>query len=500
MDIRIGDTLPGPAGQDISIESVLGQGGFGQVFAGRLADGTMVAVKTVLTAGLSPDELKVLQNEAHLATKITHPNVVRVLHVDDGTSKGGHPPYIVMEYISGGTLGDSLDAHVKAGSKFSAAELRALYTQVAEGMRAVNAHLVHRDLKPDNVLVDAATGQLKVADFGLAKLVAEATRSETFKGWGTRAYQAPEAFDGTANTPAMDVYAGGVTFYQLAAQTLPVQPAPGAAGVIGWRNAHLLTAPTDLRKLRPDLPLDLVQLVLQMLQKNAAKRPSWDDVVARLQAPAPAPGAPDVTALVHKATSSFQRTMEVEAAARATRERETERKALIHQAFEEPIEQLREVIDAYNGASGVAPLTLQVHDLMSVEVGSASGQVRLRLSALAAGDIDIRPDGIVRITAVAELDPMPKANRREDAFDQNSFGSFNLIYRVQRADDRYGDWLQLRFKRSPLSGQMTYPHWFAMDFHDLPRELGHLRGTHIYEHQQRPLDHEWFKELLAQLL
>jgi serine/threonine protein kinase len=268
MDIRVGDTLPGPAGQDITIKSLLGHGGFGQVFAGQLPDGSTVAVKTVVTAGLSPTELQVLQNEAKLSTKIAHANVVRVLHVDDGASDMGRPPFIVMEYIGGGSLRAAIEAHVKTGSKFSADELRAMYCQVAEGMRAVNAHLVHRDLKPDNVLVDTSTGQLKVADFGLAKLAAEATRSETFKGWGTRAYQAPEAFDGTANTPAMDVYAAGIMFFEMAALVRPIKPKPGSPGVLGWRDAHLLGAPEDLRALRGDLPVDLVQVIMQMLQKN----------------------------------------------------------------------------------------------------------------------------------------------------------------------------------------------------------------------------------------
>ena len=84
MDIRPGDTLDGPNGQSVSVGAVLGRGGFGQVFDGRLPDSTRVAVKTLLTSGLNDAELRVLQNEARCGLEIVHPNVVRFLHVDDG--------------------------------------------------------------------------------------------------------------------------------------------------------------------------------------------------------------------------------------------------------------------------------------------------------------------------------------------------------------------------------------------------------------------------------
>src|SRR5579883_1702763 len=104
VDIRVGTTLEGPNGQTVTVESVVGQGGFGQVFAGRLPDSTKVAVKTLLTAALSDNELRSLQNEARLGLGINHPNVVRILHVSDGTVTPGQPPYIVMEYVDGGNL------------------------------------------------------------------------------------------------------------------------------------------------------------------------------------------------------------------------------------------------------------------------------------------------------------------------------------------------------------------------------------------------------------
>ena len=103
MDIRPGDTLTGPNSSQITVDSFLGRGGFGQVFKGHLEDGTPVAVKTVLTSILDLDELRTFQNEARCSQEISHPNVVQILHVNDGNDISGRPPYLVMEFIDEAT-------------------------------------------------------------------------------------------------------------------------------------------------------------------------------------------------------------------------------------------------------------------------------------------------------------------------------------------------------------------------------------------------------------
>ena len=501
MDIRSGTALEGPNGQLITIESLIGRGGFGQVFAGRLADDTRVAVKTVLTAALDEAELRTFQNEARLAVGITHPNVVRVLYVNDGEAAQGRPPYLVMEYVEGGTLGTRIAAQRAAGTPMPVPELRTVFRQVAVGMAAVNARVVHRDLKPDNVLVDQVAGLLKIADFGLAKLADAATRSATFKGWGTRPYQAPEAFEDGPNTPAMDIYAAGVMFYQLATLTWPVEPKAGDHGPLAWRNAHLLTAPRDIRALRADLPIDLVQLIMQMLEKNPAKRPaSFTAVHERLEkgAAAPVAGRPDVSGLLSKATTSFVQETEQAAAARRERERVAERRALLVQAFAEPVAVLREIVETFSASSDVAKLTIREQEL-EVTVTGRPGRPRLEVSATIGEDIDTRYDGIVRMAATVHLDPTPEpTSEREALYDRESFGSFDLVYRVRRAEERFGTWTQFRFERSPLAREREYPRWHAAP--DLLDELHALRAIGVHQHEQRPLDGEWFMALLAQMV
>jgi serine/threonine protein kinase len=501
MDIRSGATLEGPAGTTVTIVDVIGRGGFGLVYSGLLSDGTPVAVKTVLTSALNDSELRAFQNEAKHAVEVVHPNVVRVLHVDDGEASTGRPPYLVMEFVDAGTLRGAIDRHKGQNTLFSDQELRAIFLQIAEGMVAVNARLVHRDLKPENVLVDSS-GVLKIADFGLAKLADAATRSETFKGWGTRAYQAPEAFEGGPNTPAMDIYAGGVIFFELAALRQPIQPKAGDMGPLAWRNAHLLSPPLDIRTARPGLPLDLVQLIVQMLQKNPSRRPaSWSQVVERLKQSAPPATAPDVTALVSKATATLVAESAAQSRAREERERREERSALLKLAFDEPLGVLRSLVEAFNTASAVSALSIRESPRLDFEVLGAPGHPRLVISASEIADHDIRPNGVVRMMATVQLAPVPQPVDANDVYtDRDSFGGFNLVYRVRNAEERYGTWTQFRFEISPLMRERSYPRWFALSLGELPRALALLNAMGVHQNEQRQLDDEWFKALLLQML
>jgi serine/threonine protein kinase len=320
MSFRIGDNLPGPDGLPVVLEFLLGRGGFGLVYRGRLPDGRAVAVKTVETDWIDERHLFALRNEAHVALGIRHPHVVELLSVEDGLAPGSVAPYLVMEYVEGGTLRDLLTDRVARDAPFTVPELQSLFGQIAAGMSALSARLVHRDLKPENILVDAA-GQLKIADFGLAKFAGAATRSQSLKGTGTPPYMAPEAFMMEDNTRAMDVYAAGIMFFELATFQRPISVANHEWPQ--WARAHLLDAPPDLAGLRSDLPAPLAQVVHRMLAKDPRQRPtSWDEIGARVTSSdrGTTPAAPEVSELVRRATTRHLQEDATAAAARARRE------------------------------------------------------------------------------------------------------------------------------------------------------------------------------------
>jgi hypothetical protein len=500
LDIRPGNVIGGPNGKDIKVEKLLGSGGFGQVFRGSLPDGTPVAVKTVLTAALSPPELAALQNEARLAKKIIHPNVVRVVHVDEGKT-AGQPPYIVMEYVDGGSLRDTLKDRRSGQKPFDPSELRAMYVQIAAGMEAVNAILVHRDLKPENVLVGKTEQVLKIADFGLAKLADATTRSATFKGWGTPQYMSPEAFDLGPNTVAMDVYSAGILFHEMAALALPVIPKSGERGWPAWRLAHLLQPPTNIRTARADLPADLVQLIMAMLQKDPAKRPpSWLVILERLRSGTASPvGSADVSALVEQATARHREGIEGETRAREETERRQERLALLEQVFEEPLELFRQFVETYNAATTVGKIAWEREGPFSVFVKSVTTHRGLVLQGQIVEDLDIRLKGIVRMTGKVELTSSPALEEAQH-FVPNSMSGFNLAYQVPRATDRFGTWAQFRFEFHPFTQLRGPANWFALGLAELPHQLQVLNGSTTYQHEQRALDDAWFRELVLKIL
>lgn len=118
-----------------------------------------------------------------------------------------------------GTLTSLIENQKKTGVQFEKAFLLNVFAQLAEGMREISKFLVHRDIKPDNILI--CNGKMKISDFGLSKLAGENTRTLTFKGYGSTKYVAPEAWNNDKNTIQMDIYSMGIVFYELAFYLFP---------------------------------------------------------------------------------------------------------------------------------------------------------------------------------------------------------------------------------------------------------------------------------------
>jgi serine/threonine-protein kinase len=198
------------------VERTLGQGAMGAVYLARdtILD-RVVAVK-VLAPHLAVDvafRRRFLQ-EVRLAARLCHPNVVQVF--DAGDDDDGQP-YLVMEYVDGGTVADRLARH----GGFGADELTALAAQLSDGLAQAHAHgIVHRDVKPHNVLL-RRDGVAKLTDFGIARAVEERGLTEIGAVLGTVPYMAPEQAAGRTAGPAADVYALGALLRHVAAGPLP---------------------------------------------------------------------------------------------------------------------------------------------------------------------------------------------------------------------------------------------------------------------------------------
>jgi serine/threonine protein kinase len=263
----IGDVVPGPGeGEELRLREFLGIGAFGIVFrAESSTSGENFAVK-FLQGGLmeSDAERLALANEIGTAGEVDHPNVVKLIR---GVPSGHRfAPFLITEFANGGTLQTRIEQARSANQQLPLNLVRGWCLSVAHGMRAINTKFLHRDLKPDNILVHDE--DLKIADFGLSKLRTAATRSKTFKGVQHLLFKAPEVWLGGPGRVQADMYSAGIVFFQVA--------------TLGM---HLLTPATDPRSLRPDLPFRFSQAVLRMLEKRPeARYESWDNLIEALEA------------------------------------------------------------------------------------------------------------------------------------------------------------------------------------------------------------------------
>ncbi|MEV4189914.1 serine/threonine-protein kinase [Streptomyces toxytricini] len=279
----MGDTLgPGSvlAGGRYRIEEKLGSGGMADVY--RACDielARMVALKA-MRPGLSSEEgyPARFRREAQAMAALNHPHVVAVHDMGDEPV-----PFIVMELIQGGSLADLLGA----GRPVPVAQALGLASQVLAGLAVAHAHgLVHRDIKPGNVLL-AADGTAKVADFGIARAAegAGTVLTRTGRLVGTPSFMSPEQVLGRPDIDGRsDLYSVGVMLFQMITGRLPFEADSGYA--IGY--LHLTAPPPTLASTGVAAGPAVEAVVARALAKDPAQRyPDAASMRAALQEPAP---------------------------------------------------------------------------------------------------------------------------------------------------------------------------------------------------------------------
>ncbi len=267
------------------VDQKLGEGGMGVVY---LATDTeldrRVALKTLLSGSASGAQNEELISrflrEAKAASRLQHPSIVTMYHF----GVEGDTRYMVMEYIDGMTL-----KKVISGRPLNMGQLLEIAIQVADGLAVAHEKgVIHRDLKSENVMV-TPRGQVKILDFGLAKLRENAAapandeetafRTEFGMVVGTVSTMSPEQAMGREVDARTDIFSFGVVLYQMATGKLPFEgPTPQATLAL-----ILNQEPTPVTQLNPDVPPELERLIQQCLQKSHVFRPTAAELVTRLK-------------------------------------------------------------------------------------------------------------------------------------------------------------------------------------------------------------------------
>jgi tRNA A-37 threonylcarbamoyl transferase component Bud32 len=251
------------------LEREIGSGGMSRVFLGR--DEILerpIAVK-ILNPDLGQTDIGTrFRREGRTAAKLSHPNIVQVYDAGQGKFEGRETSYIVMEYVSGGDLKDLIDER----GVLSGGDLARLSGVAAGLAHAHERGVIHRDIKPHNILI-TGSGDVKVTDFGVARALDATYATRTGSYLGTALYSSPEQLRGEEVTPKSDVYSLGVTLYHAATGDPPFAGTP-----IEVASQHVSKEPTPPRRLNDAMSASLDALILGCLKKDPDSRPTADEV------------------------------------------------------------------------------------------------------------------------------------------------------------------------------------------------------------------------------
>jgi serine/threonine protein kinase len=272
------------------VEKELGKGAMGIVYLGKDPKiGRVVAIKTMaLSQEFEADELKDVKErffrEAETAGRLTHPNIVTIFDAGEEHDLA----FIAMEFLKG----KDLTPYIKPETLLPLDKVLSIVARVAEALAyAHKNNVVHRDVKPANIMCDLESDSVKVTDFGIARIT-DSSKTKTGMVLGTPSYMSPEQLAGKKIEGRSDLFSLGVTLYQLACGKLPFSGDSMAQLMFKIANE----APVDILTVNPNLPPAVVAGINKALAKNPDERyQTGDEFAQAIRAAASGAPAPTTT-------------------------------------------------------------------------------------------------------------------------------------------------------------------------------------------------------------
>ena len=274
-------------------------GGMGKIYKGH----SLLSQKPFILKliDISPDSKSEKQERELLSGQIiSHKNVVKVFDTGIKTIDGIEYLYLLEKYYSNGSLSEIITNDTPLERCYQ------MMYDLLLGLQEIHKTVIHRDLKPDNILIDD-DGSLVISDYCLVRFITDSTHTETFKGWGSLKYMSPECWINEKNSPAMDIYSLGLIFFEILTGKSPYQPEEQTRE--GWRNCHLFSNVPDVSTYRNDVNVKLNQIIQKMTAKRLSERYKTIDevLVAFIEARKQSTNENSaIEMLAHKANSVFE--------------------------------------------------------------------------------------------------------------------------------------------------------------------------------------------------
>ena len=474
------------------IIDLIGSGGFGEVY--KTKDITLEdfnALKCLLPQIVEeqPELVEMFDEEANAAMQVEHPNVVRIFSIEESNFQNERVKYFTMEYSEDGDLGKFLR---NQETYLTIEKLKDWINQLLLGLKAINKKLIHRDLKPGNVLLFG--NSLKISDFGLSRYIEESTRTLTFKGGGTPQYMAPEVWEQASPTHLLDQYSMGMIFYVLATLQHPFSPIPSSVNTSEFlRDKHLFSTPQPPKELNAELPDKLSSIIMRMIEKRPTDRFSnLDDILNALEnieEEERADVSPEILEIAGIAKKSDQKIKEEGLRKAEQRKRQEEEAVKIRNTFDfhckELISDFEKIIDYIN--EKIEPVKIVKRK------GSDDSlyyfQCSFHKSLL-----------VVHIEQVGGVDEVEDIIGWGYCYIHENEDGFNLLLQ-KSSKSSYGKWLALFTQDHPLYNYVKYkkPHG-VLNLKELNNALRCIRVSGRYQSKLIEFNEGIFIELVKKLV
>ncbi len=489
MIITVGSKIADNKGNSYVLDETLGSGGFGNVYkAHRENDGKIVAVKIIQNTFNDNDAFLSFQKETNLSKLVESENVIKYLYIHDGTEFAEYPPYIIMEYTSGGTLRDLIDN--RNGEQFDIVTLKSIYYQLANGMKCISKHLVHRDIKPENIL--NFDGVLKITDFGLSKISGDSTKTMTFKNSGTLPYIAPEAWNNDSNTIQMDIYSMGIVFYELATLSYPYT-IPRKLDNMNFRDMHLYSSIIDPTTKNPVLSPNIISMIIKMLEKPTQKRfKDWDEIISVLDSKSLP--IDDISEIVNNAVSlrnkkDIEQQKEQAAKKKEKEDKENYIKLSYSQYVNVVINPIRTFVERFNSQYS----NTQKINIIELAPSDINYKFTTKIILTSGNKVFITGEILFkeRFTRTVPglfgsqqiINYLPKCKGKDIVLwcqvEDNENCGFNILL-LKNDSGIYGDWFILENTTNGFSLNKR-PSPFGFSLSELPEQIDLIYATHIYD-------------------